>query len=184
VKQSLVASATLLLFASCYYVPYPRSTYINPGFDFEGGGGVGVELPDSSGPQLSKKVPPVSARLSMNPSDVVGFDLTIYPPSLAVKGRAGEFNTMIFGETNMGSWHAGIAQGIPFTGREVVTLGLTAGEWPEYDVPPSGIFNRPSYTWWPLVLGSVSYHVRSSSLRITPSLFGGYYWGANGKPGT
>ncbi len=59
IKQTLVVSAILLLFSGCFYFPFPRSTYIQPGVHAEAG--VGVIAPGF--------VPQGSARLGMNPSN-------------------------------------------------------------------------------------------------------------------
>jgi len=189
-KRALAVFAALLPFSGCIYVPYPRSTYIRPGVDADAGAGVAVLRSTWHGPT---PVGQGSARLGLNPSNWLGFDLGIHgswgggqfgvPPfgaSLAARLRPiPKLNTMLFGEASLGCLHAGLAQGIPVTGREAVTIALIYGTWPSARV--TGILN---YDWYPLALGSVSWHARTSGLRITPGLVGGYYYGEDWGPGT
>jgi len=191
-KQAPAFFLALLLFTCCY-VPFPRSTYIHPGTVFDGGIGVGVDHYSDHEDWSSMSVVLGTARLGMNPSDRLGFDLCVhgmlYPRvpglkndytqfwpdlSLAAKLRPlRKINTMLFVDGSLGLWYAGIAQGIPFTGPEVVTLGLTAGTWPwKSGMSLLEFYFEPGLD---VVLCSVSWHGRSSRLRITPSLVGGYY---------
>lgn len=190
VKQALVVCSVPLLLSGCIYVPVPRPTYIRPGADIEADAGVAVLRSNWHGPA---PVGRGSARLGLNPSNWLGFDLSIYGcwgggpfgiqpfgASLAARVRPiPKLNTMLFGEASLGCLHAGIAQGMPVTGREVVTLALITGKWPSERV--TGILN---YDWYPLVLGSASWHARTNRLRITPSLVGGCYCDDNWRPGT
>ncbi len=92
--------------------------------------------------------------------------------SLAAMLRpAPRINTMLFGEVSLFSLHAGLAQGIPVSGREVMTLSLATGL--HYTWAGGGDWN---YQWRPLLLGSVSWHGRTSGHRITPGLVCGHYW--------
>ena len=186
-RQAPAFFLALLLFIGCS-VPFPRSTYIQPGIHPELGVGAGALLGAAAIYDQQSMVVLGSARLGMNPSNRLGFDLGLngmlipqrpefgfggFSPTVSLTAKVRpipQVNAMLFGEAGLSLPHAGIVLGVPLTGREVMTLGLTTGLTPRSRT--TGVMN---YDWLPMVLGSVSWHGRTTRLRVMPSLVGGYY---------